>query len=701
MTALADAAGSVARGGATLHAAAPARLEYFPAVDGLRALAVLAVVAYHLNGVVPSGFVGVDIFFVISGFVVAHSTAHLPTSGTTAFIAAFYARRLLRIAPALVACVLLSLLATALFVPDAWLSANIQTTALGGLVGASNYVLAFTANDYWAPRSEFNPFTHTWSLGVEEQFYLLAPLLFWAWRSGRRRRALSLLCLLGGLSLLMAALAPTLAQQTLAFYSIHTRFWELAVGVGLAMSQAEWRTRVSAWSAATVVWLSGAALALVGACLVATDAAAFPWPWALLPVGATALLILLVVARPQAALGRLFASRPCVWLGRLSYSLYLWHWPVFVLMRWTVGIDTLPLQLLGLGLAIALAMASLRLVERPFRQWRFGPATKPPRVVFFGLAGLCAALVLSALIGLARPHLSLSVTRNADWKWTEDFPVAAARCGLDLEYHKPFGGIQIALTPRGCEPQAYRLFVVGDSHAGAYLALLKMFVRAEGVPVRVYSYPGCNGFSLQARMQDLSAGCREFTEQVVAEIAREARAGDVLFLPGLRIPRLGDQWSVLTSTAASDETRRAVAAGEVLQLLQPLAARQVGVLWEAPKPVFAVPPFRCADWFNAHNPVCRGEQTTSRERLEAMRAPVNASMAGIVQGLGHAAIYDPFPLLCPPGERCLPALDGRPLFLDGDHLSGFGNAFLYQSFRTSVLDLRKQMPATTPVKESR
>ena len=224
--------------------------------------------------------------------------------------------------------------------------------------------------------------------------------------------------------------------------------------------------------------------------------------------------------------------------------------------------------------------------------------------------------------------------------------------------------------------------MLGDSHAGAYTALLKMLVRTEGTTVRLYTYAGCSVFGLRNPMQEAAPACQRFAEQMLSAIERDAQPGDVLFLPGLRVPRLGDQWQRFDAAPGETLARRAEATEEAQRRLQPMAARGVAILFEAPKPVFAVPPFRCADRFSAHNPICRGEQSTSREDMETLRAPVLAGMLDVVRSLPQAALYDPFSVLCP-GERCEPYRQGRPMFLDGDHLSGHGNELLFPSFQAA------------------
>ncbi len=245
----------------TINDRRPAATDYRADIDGLRAVAVLSVMLYHLSAHwLPGGFVGVDIFFVISGFVVSASLTHAPSDRFHRFVAFFYARRLLRIGPALVLVLLTSVLAASLFIPRAWLSEFNERTALYAFFGLSNWVLQTNADTYFAPRAEFNPYTHTWSLGVEEQFYLAFPFLFFAWvklRDSKRGRvaATAALALLGAASL-AACVWATKQMPAAAFYGIAFRFWELAVGVLLfqltasnSNAEAPDRRNVSLWLA--------------------------------------------------------------------------------------------------------------------------------------------------------------------------------------------------------------------------------------------------------------------------------------------------------------------------------------------------------------------------------------------------------------------------------------------------------------------
>ena len=202
------------------------------AIDGLRALAVLAVVLFHTNATwLPGGFTGVDLFFVVSGFVISQSLASRTPASLGAMLLDFYRRRVLRLLPALLVMLVATFILSALFIPRAWRNEQFDQTGWAALVGFSNIVLAGQQDDYFSPGAELNPFLHTWTLGVEEQFYLVFPLLFFVWLRGRERWPWSR-WLLPGLTVLSLAWAGWQAQTApaAAFYLLPARFWELAAG---------------------------------------------------------------------------------------------------------------------------------------------------------------------------------------------------------------------------------------------------------------------------------------------------------------------------------------------------------------------------------------------------------------------------------------------------------------------------------------
>lgn len=663
--------------------------EYFAGIDGLRAVAVLSVLLYHLNALIPAGFVGVDVFFVISGFVVAAAAADLPGDRFGAFLTSFYARRLLRIAPALIVCLLVSMLVMALIVPvapDGVLGEMNTKTGLAAFFGFSNMVLAFSANDYWSPRSEFNPFTHTWSLGVEEQFYLVFPFLYFMWLRGRRRLAAGVLAGLMALSLLSAI--RWVDAGPLAFYSLPTRFWELGIGVALYFTIGRWRPLVASFSSgARELFAGSAALGLVAGFLLA-ESQRFPWPWALLPVLSTALLIMAVVGSPGSWVARGLATAPMVKIGKMSYSLYLWHWPLIVFARWTSGMDSAAeVVIVGL-LSFVFAWLSYSFVEQPLRQSPVMRTLSRRRLVAIMLVVTGVGTAGAVGVAFARPSLSLTAASDRLlWRWDGELSGPRVKCGV-LRSSAPFSnGREFNLFPESCARHERTVFVAGDSHAGAYMAMLDLYARESATPVRIFTRPGCGAFNLRAPLASGSAECRVFVETMLAEVKARARPGDLLFLPGLRVARYQDQWGRgrNVSTPIQYEDRPA-AVEEAVLMLAAISQAGVRVVFEAPKPVFKAPPFRCADWFNSANPICKPGQSVPRAELDFLRMPVLQAMSDVVARLPHSAVWDPFPMLCA-GEVCSAYQGDKPLFFDGDHLSGFGNQVLGPSFARFVENL--------------
>lgn len=188
-------------------------LPYVAGIDGLRAIAVLAVIVFHVDFLrfLPGGFTGVDMFFVISGYVISRSLAQTSGLPLRTFLLEFYQRRLLRILPALLLVLTASVLMSALIIPPVWLSSQNEDTGLAAFVGLSNLVLAWQTDTYFSPKAEFNPYLHTWSLGVEEQFYLLLPTVILLWLRYRENSVIAR-CLLPALTL--ASLAWCAVQTT-------------------------------------------------------------------------------------------------------------------------------------------------------------------------------------------------------------------------------------------------------------------------------------------------------------------------------------------------------------------------------------------------------------------------------------------------------------------------------------------------------
>lgn len=667
----------------------PTSHHYLPHIDGLRALAVVSVIVYHLHAAwLPRGYLGVDIFFVISGFVVSLSVSHWLGIRLGPFLLAFYARRLMRIMPALVVCLLATFLLSALFIPPGWLSDGNERTGRYAFWGLANWALARGGNDYFSPRTEFNPFTHTWSLGVEEQFYLVFPLVFLAWLQLRRRLSVALMVLGVGASLLAYVWMSQRAPGD-TFYLSWYRFWQLGAGVLLFQLWSA-RRSASAESGHAGGWLAWAGVLTVAAALWAPLPASLPaaqawWPNLLVVLGTLALIAGGV--GQGGGVGWALTQTPVRWIGKVSYSLYLWHWPVFVLARWTVGLDDATTRAAALTLTVLLGWASARWLEQPLRRW--GEAPRKGRVVAGSLLGVALAAMAAQGIVAGRDSLSLSVVSRNAADWSTGHPGAVPTPGVcvsTMAYHQRDGVSEVVFQPSACGPHtppAGRLFVLGDSHAMHLHALYDGLARVHALETHVYGAGGCAYLGLSP----VSPGCADNTRRAMLRLLADMAAGDVLLLSSLRVRRMVDQWAhfnspegVLAEMASEPfvrERERQVAAA--LPELQALAARGVHVVLPAPTPVFRTVPYRCADGFNRHNPICRWGGELPRTQMEALQAPALAAFAALQQGLPHSSVWDPLPVLCP-GPVCSTQRDGRPLLFDGDHLSGHANALLLPDF---------------------
>lgn len=361
--------------------------QYRADIDGLRALAVLSVVIFHAFPTrLSGGFIGVDIFFVISGFLISTIILGNLHKGTFSYLE-FYRRRIRRIFPALMV-VLLACLVLGWFGLLAGEYQQVGRHTLGGIGFVSNLMLWSEAGyDYFNTASESKPLLHLWSLAIEEQFYIVWPLLLVAlWK--RRWNFMGIACGIALVSFAFNVLSfPEHAQA--AFYSPLSRFWELIIGGLLAyalMHRADLMTRYANAQSAL-----GMALVVAGLVLIDKERA-FPGWWALLPTLGAALLI---SAGPLAWLNRTVLSNPvAVWFGKISYPLYLWHWPLLSLaMLWNN--EETPAGPVRLGLvllAIALAWLTYRFIELPIR---FGNLGSTPKLVgAFGLVGLLAAPII-------------------------------------------------------------------------------------------------------------------------------------------------------------------------------------------------------------------------------------------------------------------------------------------------------------------
>jgi peptidoglycan/LPS O-acetylase OafA/YrhL len=412
--------------------------RYRPEIDGLRAIAVVAVILFHAGFAgLPGGFLGVDIFFVISGYLITGIIQGDLERGRFSILA-FYERRMRRILPALLVMMLLSVpVAALIMIPS-------DLRSFGGSLVATtlsaNNVLLYLGTNYFDTASAFKPLTHSWSLGVEEQYYLVVPLLLaGVWRLGGKRAVWAVIATLSVASFI-ACLILSWFDPLANFYLIWSRVWELGAGAAVALAEPRARWRLPGLP------LVGLAM-IVASMLLIGEAGRLPgWP-TLVPVAGTCLL--LGFANPGDPVTRLLSARPFVAIGLISYSAYLYHQPLFAFARLaSVDRPGWPVFAGLIVLTFLLAWLSWGLVERPFRD----RARMPTRhALAFVAAGAALTLAIGLIMVRAQGFAAWSPTLQRDKGF--DVQANALYVNRALRY-------RTVILP---ETGANRLLVIGDS----------------------------------------------------------------------------------------------------------------------------------------------------------------------------------------------------------------------------------------------
>lgn len=488
-------------------------------IDGLRALAILSVVLYHAGvPLLSGGFAGVDVFFVISGYLIgAHVYADLQGGRFT--IGEFYRKRAKRILPALLALLAVCYLAALLLLSPVEI-VRFGSYTIATLLSGSN-IYAFLKSNYFAAAADQNPLLMTWSLGVEEQFYIFFPLLMLALAKVRRRTLFFAGFAITACSIIIC-LATTPRNPSAAFYLLPARAWELAVGVLLAIYEnnrhpATLYGRQRYANAASVAGLLLIALAVFGF----NAHTAFPGYAALAPVAGAALLLI----SPTSWVNRsLLSAPPMRWIGLVSYSFYLWHWPLLSFAH--IASDKPISAALGCELctiALGAAWLSYKFVEQPFRHSRMASR---PLLLRYALLSLIAAVP-----ALAIRHFSGLPQRFPD--------LARIDAGPDSIQHTCAGETSPDLSA-GCvnvtDPRP-AVALIGDSHAGAIAPAIRQLAGKSGYKLYEFIKFSCAPLvgvtrELDTRIQEQE--CVRYNEQVRRRIETD---------PGIKVVVLSAYWA--------------------------------------------------------------------------------------------------------------------------------------------------------------
>jgi hypothetical protein len=347
----------------------------------------------------------------------------------------------------------------------------------------------------------------------------------------------------------------------------------------------------------------------------------------------------------------------------------------------TFGLQGLFRSLVVIVLFSGLAELSFRFIELPSAHFRKLFIGRPIIVICLGLSISLLGFLTTQAIYENQQKISLSATKDSDVWTTNAKPAPEARLGI---FHKK------------------RLFVVGDSHAGAYGVLFQKLRDSDDLDVTVLMQPGCPFLNFNTPANGLSSECAAFVMESIAVMQREAVAGDVLFLPGLQVPRLPQPWDsfeeedLLRNFFSSEaESTRDLALQDVRNLLSSFAEIPIQIILEAPKPVFRISQHLCGDWFNRINPRCKSGASIERGFIEHFRDPILRRMQIVDSELESLSIWDPLQTLCSK-KQCLGMNGSTPIFSDADHLAAAGNRKLYPDFHHFLLrefDLADSTPA--------
>lgn len=622
-------------------------------IQGLRGVAVLLVVLYHVG--VPGfdgGFVGVDVFFVISGFVIGRSLLREIGRTGTIRLRSFWIRRARRLIPAFATMMLATLALGIVLLELGAIQQSAADTALAGTFSVANLQLDRTANAYFASALELNPYLHLWSLGVEEQFYLVLPLLVVAAVAARRSTRWSTRAVLAGslvaLSLLSLVSAERLIRafdQQGAFFSPVSRFWEMAAGVLLAIAPSlVRRTQVIAMASIPVLGI---------VVLTFSSSTRFPGV-AAVPVVAAVVGIIAAAPRVRwldASLSRSWLT----WIGDRSYGWYLWHWPLIVMARQTFG-HGLVISLAAAACALIPTVISYRFIEQPVSH-RVDVFT-PRRVVLGAVASIAVVSLAATVVGA-----------GAENQWGQTLPTTTPN-GIAYTsgcHAVPTPNIE-SCTFRATGASDGTIVLVGDSHAASLADGVVKAGNDLGYDVVVYTNNLCPFIEV-----DTTTDCEERREQAMGMI-RDVEPIAVVVAhnsTAYRAAAEGSRPAVRSSDGSFAPTREAVDLlwGDGLAAtrtrLDDLGARLVSI---DPVPVHGGEV--------AHPTLLRRQPdplTLDRDVYDAYR--------GTTAAIEHAAVapghwIDLSDLLCVEDVCRTSSIDGTSLYFNGSHLNRTGSLFL-------------------------
>tara|TARA_A100000164_G_scaffold279856_1_gene252080 strand:+ start:44 stop:2008 length:1965 start_codon:yes stop_codon:yes gene_type:complete len=490
-------------------------------IDGLRAIAVLSVIINHFNkDILPSGYLGVDIFFVISGYVITASLVRRENKNFLDYIISFYERRIKRIIPSLTIFVVITSIIICIFNPFPIFNLR---TGFASLFGVSNILLFISSDGYFTPSSNLNPFTHTWSLSVEEQFYFFYPLLAWFTGYSRNKKnsylLLSIILLILSISSLFLFVYYYPKNQNAAYFLMPNRFWEISagcltfIGISKKLKIIKYVKNLNS-NYIFILLISSFFIPLKGA-LFAT----------LVVVLLTSLTIISI--KSEDFIYGFLTNKYILKIGLLSYSLYLWHWGIISLSEWTIGIYwwTIPFQLIAI---FYISLLSFNFVEKPFINHDYKSKLKS---FLYGITLILFSQATILYLGTNGKRLlyagDISDIYNRDLSARTIF---FNECNLSRNNLKKI--VMIKNCSYSINSLKKRIFIIGDSHANMFFNAFKTISR-DNYALSRFTGNGCSFPVLEDNSFNKARNCSQMKD-VEKFIQENIKSGDIIFLANSR-----------------------------------------------------------------------------------------------------------------------------------------------------------------------
>lgn len=681
-----------------IHPKSTARKSsYRPEIDGLRAFAVAVVIINHFNSnLLPGGYLGVDIFFVISGYVITSSLSEKESGSFQDFIAEFYVRRIKRLVPALSAFTLITSIIICFFNSNPYASLK---TGIFALAGLSNIHLFSEATNYFGDSVKLNAFTHTWSLGVEEQFYIAFPFLVWLSGFARQRKngALNLSLSIGVLAVASLIFYVNTPNQSAAYFLMPARFWEMAAGclIFIGFKKQEFIQR-----AASQIPPTALLAAIIFIMLLPS-----PTRWS------TILLILLtailVVSLKRGTIAyQIFTQNKVIYVGLISYSLYLWHWAVLTISRLTIGIHwwSVPFQI---AIILACSVASYRYIETPFRKAHW--FSKRWQTLAFGLVVLLTTS--GFLAALAKPLKGrlfmggLIQIEKQEWSWPgKNVP--------NVNINKPFSKGQDCLKGVSEHTSCFfydnnskkTLWLIGDSHAATLYKSGVTVAYNQKMNFKLFTAggtafpPASRRYRKTERLSDL----KKISDYKLLqdELLLSLSDGDVVLI-GLRHPyHFGATYYEYPESdfIIEDERGKSIPhhysmikwKNALKELAMHAEERGAIIIIQTPTPewkdeVLRKCSIQTSHWFNLPKKLdCKLEKSFFANEKSGLYRNLIKELQSISRSSSNIYLLDTFNIACP-GPICSFTTNGKDIYADDDHLHGdWAHGFVTDKLKKAI-----------------